>query len=805
MQEINKHLGLFVFCSIVALLCKLVHAQEKKYAATLQLKGLKEEVKVIRDQWGISHIYAKNEHDLFFAQGYTAATDRLFQLELWRRQATGTLSEWLGPEAVKRDIGLRLFRFRGDMEQEMAHYHPHGKLIITAFVEGVNARIATMRRDTANLPLEFKLLKTLPDYWTPEVVISRHQGLVGNLISELDYGRQVHIIGEAKTRALNGFHPTLDPHHEPHLPLEEGIDGEGLFEDILTLYSAFRAPVKFSAPIEKYSQAFDFMSWYDQEKEFTGSNNWALSGKRTQSGFPMFASDPHRTQSVPSLRYWIHLQAPGWNVIGGGEPSLPGVSFGHNERGAWGGTISKSDIEDLYVYDLNPDHPNQYRYKGKWESMLIRKDTLQVKDLGKQEIVLRYTRHGPVIFADSLRHKVYAVRAAWLDIGCAPYLASLRIDQATDWKSFREACSYSFLPSSNMIWADRKGHIGWQIAGMAVQRPNWTGLVPVPGDGRFEWTGYFPIKELPHVQDPADQYLASANSNLTLPDFKPRNALGWEWSTPYRKDRISEVLRSRKTFTIADFMQLQSDYLSIPARTLTPILLKLSVQDDKLRKVRDLLKGWDWRLQSNSKAATVYVEWEDQIKKVVHHHVVPPEARPHLRSLSTKIVLDSLTFPSKIWFGSNAAQVRDSLLLVALQQATTAIKKRLGSDISSWTYGQPANKHIFLQHAFSDWVDEDTRREINLGPVPRGGYSETVNNAGTTLNQTHGASFRTVVDLRDWDNAMGINSPGQSGDPASSHYRDLFELWKDNQYFPLYFSKEKIAGTSEQAMLLQPD
>jgi penicillin amidase len=773
-------------------------------AQTLKMTGLQQPVEIIRDQWGVSHIYAKNEHDLFFAQGYVAATDRMFQLELWRRQATGTVAEWLGPSEIKRDVGTRLFKFRQNLDQEFAHYHPRGKLIITAYTEGVNARVAEVRKDTSKLSFEFKLLKSLPSFWTPAVVISRHQGLIANLTSELTYGRQVHAMGEAKTRELNWFHPTRNPETEPKLTLEKGVDGAALSQNILELYNAFRAPVRFKKEGDKVGQVFDFMQWYETEKQYTGSNNWTLSGEKSESHFPMLANDPHRTQSTPSLRYWMHLNAPGWNVIGAGEPTLPGLSIGHNDYGAWGLTISQSDSEDLYVYDTNPANPNQYRYKGNWITMTVIHDTIPVKGQQPHIAQLKFTRHGPVVFEDTKAHKAYAVRAGWMDIGCAPYLASLRMNQAKNWDEFRDACSFARLPSLNMIWADRKGHIGWQISAISPIRPNWSGLVPVPGDGRFEWAGYLPIKQLPHLSDPAKGFVATANSNLTSPDFEPRNALGWEWATPYRTDRLEEVLGSGKRFNLSDFAQLQTDLLSIPARTLVPLLAFAPSPDEDVQKAADMLRNWDFRLAPESVPAAIYIEWEAKLRKAVFDKLVPKEGQPHFRTLSTKVLIDNLLTPSPTVFGTQPLVNRNQLVTTALKEALAELTKRLGKDMNRWTYGQADNKHITITHAFSDWVSPEMQKKIDIGPVPRGGNSETINNSGNTLNQTHGPSFRMLVDTENWDKTLGVNSPGQSENPADPHYRDLFELWNRGEYFPVYFSKDKIKSVADKTLTLMP-
>ena len=353
----------FTLLCLLFFMCTHLQAQDKK---TLTLKGLQAKVEVLRDQWGVNHIYASNEHDLFFTQGYCAAKDRLFQFEVWRRQATGTVAEILGARELKRDIGTRLFKFRGDLQKELQHYHPRGKSIIEAYVEGVNTYITEVNAKPDLLPVEFKILKIRPEKWTPEIVISRHQGLLGNITQELNIGRAVATVGEKKVKDLIWFHPK-----DPNLQLDTAIRGDLLKADILALYNAYRTEVEFTKSdimehdeddvsaldvLNKRKQLADFLP----EQEMEGSNNWVISGRKTASGFPMLANDPHRKIAVPSLRYIVHLVAPGWNVIGGGEPEIPGVSIGHNEFGAWGLTIYETDGEDLYVYSINPLNKNEY-------------------------------------------------------------------------------------------------------------------------------------------------------------------------------------------------------------------------------------------------------------------------------------------------------------------------------------------------------------------------------------------------------------------------------------------------------------
>ena len=329
--------------------------------------------------------------------------------------------------------------FRKDMTQELNHYHPHGEAIINAYVDGINAFIDDTERNPGLLSMEFALLGIKPGKWTPAVVISRHQGLLSNVTRELRIGRAVAAIGPEKVRELDWFRPG-----EPVLALDSVIDAARLEDDILHYYEAFRRPVVFepedlvasyrndNASFLRLAAAAETFISNGDGTDAIGSNNWVVSGRLTQTGYPYVVNDPHRVLAAPSLRYFVHLHAPGWNVIGGGEPVLPGISIGHNEVGAWGLTVFGQDNEDLYVYETNPANPNQYRYLDGWEDMRVIEDTIAIKGESPETVELKYTRHGPVLYEDEEHHKAYALRAAWMEIGSSPYLASLRMNQAQD-------------------------------------------------------------------------------------------------------------------------------------------------------------------------------------------------------------------------------------------------------------------------------------------------------------------------------------------------------------------------------------
>jgi penicillin amidase len=775
---------------------------------TILLKGLSQPVEILQDRWGISHIYAYTESDLFFAQGFNAARDRLFQLEIWRRRATGTLSEILGSRALLRDIGARLLKARPDTKKEFNHYHPRGADIIGSFVRGINAYIDLTSERPELLPIEFRLLGIKPGHWTPEVVISRHNGLFRNAGEEVVYARLGAVMGLGALRELLDLHPG-----NPELQAAEGLDLSLISPQVLELYNASRSEVEFrpediadhsfrgSAQPPSLMSLFDLYPAFLPAAEVPGSNNWVIAGRLSSSGFPLLANDPHRKQMIPSLRYWVHLVGPGWNVIGGGEPALPGVSIGHNEFGAWGLTIFAIDQEDLMVYDQNSANPKQYRYAGRWEDMTIIREAIPVKGRPPYPAELKFTRHGPILDQDKEHRKVYALRAAWLEPGGAPYLASLRLDQARNWEEFQEACAFSLTPSENMVWADRQGNIGWQAVGIAPLRSGWNGLLPVPGDGRFEWNGYLPGGELPRKFNPAEGFIATANQN-NIPEGYPY-PLGFQWAEPYRFGRIEEVLKSKTMLTLTDMTDLQQDYLSLPARQLVPLLREISSPNPMVQKSLEMLLSWDCRLGPESIAAAVYASWLRRLSENVWNLLLPEKARPNFDQRSLQKLIGFLSSPPAR-FGPDPLRTRNAVLLKSLTEAVEDLMTRLGPELNQWRYGQEKFHHICLNHPLSRAVRPELRSKLDLGPLPRGGDGSTVNNTSSYDNQDSGASFRIVVDLEDWDRALGTNTPGQSGDPASPHYADLFKPWAEGGYFPIFFSRSKIEAATEKIILLKP-
>ena len=737
---------------------------------TIRVPGLDSAVEVRRDRWGVPHIYAKTQHDLFFAQGFVAAQDRLWQMDMWRRIGEGRVAEVVGAKAVARDRFARLLKYRGPMDAEWASYAPDARQIVTAFVDGVNAYVAQVR---ARPPIEFTMLGVTPEPWSYDVPLQRMAALAmtGNALSEVARARLVTLVGKEKAAALWPADPAraLDP--------PPGLDLAGVDERALGAALEAYGPVAYA--------------------RLEGSNNWVVSGAKTATGKPLLANDPHRTIALPSLRYLTHLVGPGWNVIGAGEPALPGVAAGHNERVGFGFTIVGIDQQDVYVEKIGtcegrgPRVARCYYAGGEWKPIRVIIDTIHVKNDAPWVVRLEFTEHGPIVGEDSARGRAFVLRFVGSEPGTAGYLASLSLNRARDWASFQEAAARWKLPTENLVYADVDGNIGWVAAGLAPVR-HWSGMFPVPGDGRYEWRGFLPFAELPQAHNPAGGVIVTANNNILPPGYP--HALNYEWASPYRAARIKQVLDSGAKFTAADFMRLQHDELSVPASRLVPVLAPVLARAARSGPAVRALAGWDYVMRRDSLAPLVYEAWVDALAR----RVFEPRAGAGWEVLDSEWDLQTLvrlvTTPDAA-FGPDPALGRDRVVLLAFDDALGALQRRFGPDQAAWRWG--AAHRARFRHPLAAAFD--------LEDAPRGGDGNTVNaTGGRDLLQTHGASFREILDLADWDNSVATSTPGQSGQPGSPHYGDLLPLWRDGRYFPLVYSRPAVDRATAHLLTLEP-
>ncbi len=755
-------------CIAATVIPATANAQSAVPVDSLRVPALSAPVEVRRDRWGVPHIYARNQRDLFIAQGFVAAQDRLFQMEMWRRQGEGRLAEVLGPAAVDRDRSARLFTYRGSMSREWAAYGADTKAIVTAFVAGVNAYIA---QTGDKLPPEFGMLGFRPEPWSITVPLSRATGLSGvsNGSSEVLRAQLVATLGAARVNELFPVDPVraLDP--------APGLDLDGISSASLGGFGGTFADVAYN--------------------RIEGSNNWVVSGAKTTTGRPILANDPHRVITNPAVRYLTHLNAPGWNVIGAGEPAAPGVAIGHNDRIAFGLTVVGMDQQDVYVETLGPcvgapaASLGCYRHHGRWRRFTQQVDTIRVKGEPARAVTLQFTVHGPVVSTDTARRRAFAIRSVHSEPGTASYLGSLAMDRARNWTQFEAAMTKWLMPSENMIYADVDGNIGWIAAGLMPKR-SWSGLLPVPGDGTREWAGFVPGLRLPRAFNPGSGFINTSNDNILPAGYT--TPISYEWASRYRVDRVREVLSKDTRFSVDDFARLQHDVQSLLAATLLPSL-RDATERAQLGARPDiaLLTGWNQQMSREQVAPTIFAAWAPALYRRALRH-----ALTGFDSVST--MLASRT--DYAWLerylqrhGGTAAL--DSIALGALEDATADVTRRFGADQTKWVWGTLHTASF--RHQLS--------AQFDLPAASRSGDANTVNvTGGANFRQTAGASFREIIDLADFDRSIVTNVPGQSADPKSPHYADLLKLWANDTYFPLVFTRARVEAETERVTWLTP-
>ncbi|MCP8939678.1 penicillin acylase family protein [Alsobacter sp. SYSU M60028] len=769
-----------------------MNASNAPAVETIAVPGLAAPAEIAVDAWGIAHIRAAGEDDLFFLQGFNAARDRLWQIDLWRKRGLGLLAADFGPGYLAQDRAARLFLYRGDMAAEWACYGPRARAVCEAFVAGINAFVALTEREPARLPPEFVEMGTRPQRWQAEDVVRiRSHGLTRNALSEVLRAVVTARAGAEVDLLRKGIDPPVAA--EP----ADGIDLAAFTPEMLDVFRLATATVTFSRDrlAATLDQAWAWTKVNDlgdviRDAEFHGSNNWAVHGDLTDTGRPILASDPHRSHAIPSLRYIVHLTAPGLDLIGAGEPSAPGISLGHNGTAAFGITIFGADQEDVMVYETQGD---AYRYGDGFEPMRVLTETFEVKGCERQELALKFTRHGPVIHEDSARGLALALRSVWWEPGSAAYMASLASMRATSFAEFRAAMRSWGAPSTNHVYADVKGHIAWTPAGYAPIRPNWTGLLPVPGDGRFEWAGFLDQSEMPELVDPPQGFVATANEMNLPPDWDhDARRIGHEWVDGSRAGRIREALGETRPHDLAESRALQTDAVSLPARR---ILAAVSGHD--LGPARAVFAGWDCRLDADSAPAALFELWWTKHLKPALLETACPD--PNTRKLLLPGDVDTLV---PLVERPGLLPDRDGLVRRTIAAAYDDAAARLGPDPSAWRWGDL--HHGYFEHALSP-VRSD--RAFDVGPLPKGGSASTPMHAGyrpSDFRVIAGASVRLVMDVGDWDRSVCINAPGQSGDPRSPHYGDLAELWARGDYVPLSYSAQAVQAVTKTLIRVFP-
>ncbi len=758
-----------------------------------RLQGLHAPVSIRIDPWGIAHIRAENRDDLFFAQGWNAARDRLWQIDLARKRGLGLLAQDFGPGYLAQDRASRLLLYRGDMAAEWAAYAPDAREICTAFVAGINAYIAGIEAGDHALPPEFTLLGNRPGLWAPEDVVRiRSHSLTRNATSEILRARVMALMGEEAGARLDILRKKLEPAVTPHFA--EGLATEDLGDEVLRDFLLGVSPVSFSA--ERLAAPLgDAHLWVqptplgeiDRIASSEGSNNWVVSGSRTASGRGILCLDPHRTHGLPSVRYITHLTMPGFDAIGAGEAMVPGISMGHNGHAAFGLTIYGDDQEDLYLYDLHPDDPDLYLYNGAWERIETLHETVPVRGHPDQQITLPFTRHGPILWRKDGR--ACALRTVWTGPGAAPYMASLSVMRARSKDDYLTALQGWGCPSVNHIYGDVAGDIVWKPSGASPRRQGWEGLLPVPGDGRFEWQGLVPPSQTPVEINPARGYVATANA-LNLPMGWQGEIPGYEWLDPSRHDILNGALAGNDRVTLDDCAAMQ---LSLQSRVAEGIADWLRGAAGIPEKVRRLIAGFSGDLAPESSAAALIEIW-------LSRHLGPTIARLEGASAAVLPLLAPYDTPALLdWL--RAQDAPPAAIIASLEDTWADCCALMGDDPAGWAWG--AIHRLTLTHPLQALSDQDW----SCAPLARGGSSSSPNYAAYRagdLAVTTGPSVRMLIDIGAWDNSLFVNTPGQSGVPDSPHYRDLQGAWAEGRYHPLLYSHDAIAAVDCDQITLSP-
>ena len=799
----------------------LVYRPLPRISGTVRVKGLQDKVEVIRDRWGVPHIYAENEEDLLFAQGYVHAQDRLWQMEFHRRLASGTLAEIVGGMALEVDRFARIIGFRRAAQADLALLDEQTRRYLEAYSQGVNAFIETHR---SRLPLEFTLLRHKPTPWSPldTAAFAKFMGwtLSCNWESELLRAGLIETLGPEKAAEL-----------EPSYPEDNPI--------IVPTGSDSRSP-KVSDRGERSSVGRPSPNPNNKVARFLGlggsgggSNNWVINGARSVTGKPLLANDPHLPPLMPSIWYENHLvgggpsagSGRGLAVTGASMPGLPGVVLGHNERIAWGATNAGPDVQDLYIERLRttPSGCPEYEFRGEWEKAQVVREEIRVR--GKKEPLVEevvVTRHGPIING-LLGEGAPTLALRWVGHEPGSMLQSLRINRAGNWEEFIAGLRSWSVPAQNMVYADGyrdHGNVGYYMAGQAPIRAGGWGLLPAPGwTGEYEWTGHIPFEELPQAYNPPPGYIASANNKIVDDDYP--YFLTLEPMPGYRARRIVDLIEAKEKLSIEDCQAMQVDFYSIPAEELLPYILTLQPDDQWRRRAIEYIRGWDRCLTADSVAAAIYEVFEFQLLKLTFADKLGEWAdyyfgagRLELAPITTLIGQAAVALRGFLkegdsdWFADGATgepRTREETLLLALEETVSALREELGDDMERWQWGrlhQTTFTHLFGRI-------KPLHLLFDRGPFPTGGDSETVWQASVvpgfpTSPVAIIPTYRQIIDLGDWERSVAVNSTGQSGQLGSRHYADMIELWRTGRYHPMLWERASIEREAEGTLILLP-
>jgi len=783
-----------------------------KTDGTVRVDGLQVETTIIRDSWGVPHIYASNSHDLFFAQGYAHAQDRFWQMEFWRRIGSGRLSEILGDSALEQDRFIRTVGWHRTAAEELERMDAETLTALEAYVEGVNAYISTHKK---RLGLEFTMLgltgvKFEPEPWTPLDTITWAKvmawDLGGNMDDELLRAHIAARLGASAVAELMPPYPDDYPVIVPH-PLT-------------------------GASLRAVPDAA-FETHFLGEGDDLGSNNWVIAGERTETGMPLLANDPHLGIQMPSIWYEVglHCEPVGpdcpYNVTGASFPSVPGVIIGHNDHIAWGVTNVGPDVQDLFIEKVNPENPNQYEYEGQWVDMDIVREEITVAGEDDPVVVnVRITRHGPIVNdvvggeEEDWAFGWQPLAFSWTALEPGTLVQSiLLLDRAGNWEEFRDALSYWDVPSQNFVYADVEGNIGYQTPGRIPIRAAGDGSMPVPGwTGEYEWVDYIPFDELPRTFNPAEGYIATANNAVVGPDFP--YFITNDWSPGYRARRIVEMIEADDSISLADIQTMQGNSSPVWAEDVLPHLLVLpakvsgstAVDERRLAEALELLRAWDGRADRDSAAAALFEAFRLHLIDLTFGDELGEQLLKKARGSAGVVLVDILEPENEDshWFDditTPEVETRDEILLQALEEAVEELTETLGRNMDEWRWGD-LHTATFENQSLGKSGIGPIEAIFNRGPFAVDGTIATVNNTGYSMSNPYTVrvvpSYRQIVDLGDLTRSVSMHTTGQSGHPYHTHYDDMIDPWRNIEYHPMLWERADVEADAEGELVLKP-
>lgn len=784
---------------ILGLVCYwLVRRAWPEVDGRLAVPGLTAPVEIVRVEPGVPHIYARNVHDLFFAQGYVHAQDRLWQMEFNRTVGAGRLSALFGEGALEIDKVMYVLGMRRAAERDWRILSPGTRAILTAYADGVNAYISTHR---GRLPIEFTVLGVEPRPWTP--IDSLTWGKLMSLNLSLNHPFEIlrsHLIaklGEPAARRLMSPYPASAPVIVPpggQLP---------------------KAP---AAPVEPRAglAALPSLGRISGTGPAWGSNGWVVAGSRTASGRPLLANDTHLGLQMPSVWYQVGLHGGGYDLAGFSFPGMPMVVIGHNRWIAWGITNLCADVQDLYIEKLDdPVHPRRYQYRNAWRDLTVRREQIEVKGKPKVAYEVWETHHGPIVNGVITELKGSPPMALrWPALGGTRLVDALAaLNRAHDWSSFHRALADWETPSVNFVYADVSGHIGYQsTARVPVRVPGHQGMVPVPGwDGRFEWQGFIPYEEMPSVLDPPSGFIVTANNKVVGDDYP--HFIAYDMADPYRAQRITALLSAGHRFTRESLRAIQAETYGLPAAALRPYLLAVPPAGEREKKALEEVRRWDLRYEPGSAGAAVYEAWYWHLLGDVLGDELGPDVLTEYRIVGLSQVpsiVGLMARPNDPLFDDRrtpAAERRDDIVRRSLTHAVDWLSQRYGNDPADWTYGR-MHSITFVHAPLGQSGIAPLERLFNSATFPVPGTAFTVNAAVSDVTKPFGVNFgtsqRMIVDLADLEASTWVNSTGQNAQLWHRHREDQIPKWQAVESYPMRFGERAVRTHSEARLTLVP-